>query len=185
MLAHPRTCATLRLARPAPQQAVLLVNPSNPTGAVFPRSVVAEIVALCQRHNLWLVADEIYGHLILDPPQLEQNRQKQKQGLVGGSAASSGGASAATGAGAGAVRHTSVLEFPELFADEDYEEGRGSAASAASSSSSSSSPASPGRARAVVISGVSKTYAMTGFRVGFLRAPQFLARQIAKLQVVL
>ncbi len=44
--------------------AILLINPDNPTGAVYPRSLLEEIVAIAREHNLFLIADEIYTHIV-------------------------------------------------------------------------------------------------------------------------
>ena len=43
---------------------VLLVNPNNPTGAVYPVEVLERIVALAREFDLFLVADEIYIHMV-------------------------------------------------------------------------------------------------------------------------
>ena len=46
---------------------VLFVNtPSNPTGAVFPPGSVEDLVEFCQRHDLWMLSDEVYDELILE-----------------------------------------------------------------------------------------------------------------------
>jgi aspartate/methionine/tyrosine aminotransferase len=46
---------------------VLFINtPSNPTGAVYPESLMEALVDLCQRRGLWLLSDEVYDELILD-----------------------------------------------------------------------------------------------------------------------
>lgn len=45
---------------------LLLNNPSNPTGAVFSRSHLQDVVAFCDKHRLVLVADEVYGDLTFD-----------------------------------------------------------------------------------------------------------------------
>jgi len=42
---------------------VILNSPGNPTGAVFPAETVAGLVELAQRHDLWLMADEVYDRL--------------------------------------------------------------------------------------------------------------------------
>lgn len=42
---------------------VLLNNPHNPTGAVFPREVLQRIVELARTHNSIIVTDEVYEHL--------------------------------------------------------------------------------------------------------------------------
>jgi len=53
--------------RITPQTKVLLINsPCNPTGAVFPRSAVEEIVALCQEHDLYLISDECYDEIVFE-----------------------------------------------------------------------------------------------------------------------
>ena len=44
--------------------AILLINPDNPTGAVYPRAVLEEIVAIARQFDLFLVADEIYTHIV-------------------------------------------------------------------------------------------------------------------------
>lgn len=42
---------------------ILIINPDNPTGMVYPRRVLEEIVAIARRHNLFLIADETYARL--------------------------------------------------------------------------------------------------------------------------
>jgi alanine-synthesizing transaminase len=44
-------------------RALLLINPSNPTGAIIPDESVAEILELGARHNLLVIADEVYREL--------------------------------------------------------------------------------------------------------------------------
>jgi aspartate/methionine/tyrosine aminotransferase len=44
-------------------RALLLINPSNPTGAIIPESTVREILELAARHNLLVIADEVYREL--------------------------------------------------------------------------------------------------------------------------
>ena len=44
--------------------AILLINPDNPTGAVYPRALLEEMVAIARRFNLFLIADEIYTHIV-------------------------------------------------------------------------------------------------------------------------
>jgi len=43
---------------------ILIINPNNPTGAVYPVTVLEEIVALARKFGLFLVADEIYIHMV-------------------------------------------------------------------------------------------------------------------------
>ena len=46
---------------------LLIVNdPHNPTGAVFSAEARAEIVRLAERHDAWIVTDEVYEHLVFD-----------------------------------------------------------------------------------------------------------------------
>ncbi len=45
-------------------KAIIINSPSNPTGAVYPRQTIKEIAALALRHDLWVIADEIYEKLI-------------------------------------------------------------------------------------------------------------------------
>lgn len=48
---------------------VILVNdPHNPTGAVFDRAVLDELVVLAERHDAIIVTDEVYEHLVFDRP---------------------------------------------------------------------------------------------------------------------
>jgi N-succinyldiaminopimelate aminotransferase len=50
-----------------PRTRVLLVNtPHNPTGTVFTAAELAEIAAVCQRHDVLAIADEVYEHLTFD-----------------------------------------------------------------------------------------------------------------------
>ena len=42
---------------------ILLLSPDNPTGAVYPREVLDEIVKIAQEHDLFIIADEIYAHI--------------------------------------------------------------------------------------------------------------------------
>ena len=48
-------------------RAILLINPSNPTGAVMSRKTLERVLELARRHNLLILADEIYDQLIYDP----------------------------------------------------------------------------------------------------------------------
>ncbi len=45
---------------------VMIINPDNPTGAVYPPSVIKEMVAIAREFNLFIVADEIYQNLVYD-----------------------------------------------------------------------------------------------------------------------
>lgn len=43
---------------------ILIINPNNPTGAVYPPELLEEIVALAREFGLFLIADEIYIHMV-------------------------------------------------------------------------------------------------------------------------
>ena len=48
-------------------RAILLINPSNPTGAVMSRQTLEKVLELAREHNLVILADEIYDKLIYEP----------------------------------------------------------------------------------------------------------------------
>jgi aspartate/methionine/tyrosine aminotransferase len=43
---------------------ILLINPDNPTGAVYPREILEQIVAIARENDLFIVCDEIYTHIV-------------------------------------------------------------------------------------------------------------------------
>jgi len=47
-------------------RALVVINPNNPTGAVYARETLEAIAELARKHNLVLFADEIYDKLVLD-----------------------------------------------------------------------------------------------------------------------
>ena len=99
-------------------KAVLLNSPSNPTGYVWSADEVRRLAEICERHDLWILSDEIYRRLVYEGE-------------------------------------------PAL------------------------SPASIGpsvRARTVVLDGASKSYAMTGYRIGFVAGPKSVAAGVERLQ---
>jgi len=112
------TPAQLEAARTERTKVLLFNSPSNPTGAVYSREEVQAIGEWLREHDLWVVTDEIYEHLVYD-------------GLETGS--------------------LPVL-VPEI-AD-----------------------------RCIVVNGVAKTYAMTGWRVGWLIGPDDVVKAATNLQ---
>ncbi len=42
---------------------ILIINPDNPTGVVYPESVLRDIVAIAREYDLFIISDEIYAHL--------------------------------------------------------------------------------------------------------------------------
>lgn len=45
---------------------IVVINPNNPTGALYPREVLEQIVQVAREHDLILFADEIYDRLVMD-----------------------------------------------------------------------------------------------------------------------
>ena len=46
-------------------KAIVIINPNNPTGALYPREVLQEIVNIAREHQLIIFSDEIYDRLIM------------------------------------------------------------------------------------------------------------------------
>jgi aspartate aminotransferase len=110
--------ADLEAARTERTKVLLWCSPSNPTGAVAPPELVAEVGRWAAEHGLWVVTDEIYEHLVYDGVRAE----------------------------------SMPVAVPEL-AD-----------------------------RCVVLNGVAKTYAMTGWRVGWMIGPTDIVKAAGNLQ---
>ena len=47
-------------------KAIVLINPNNPTGAVYSPELLEQVVALAREHNLLILADEIYDKILFD-----------------------------------------------------------------------------------------------------------------------
>lgn len=47
-------------------RAIVVINPNNPTGALYPESLLLEIVELARQHQLIIMADEIYDKTLFD-----------------------------------------------------------------------------------------------------------------------
>jgi alanine-synthesizing transaminase len=47
-------------------RALVLINPNNPTGAVYPRALLERLVVIAARHRLLLLSDEIYDEILYD-----------------------------------------------------------------------------------------------------------------------
>ncbi len=50
-------------------KALILCNPSNPTGKVFRRDELMQILALAERHDAFVITDEPYEHIVYEPHQ--------------------------------------------------------------------------------------------------------------------
>lgn len=102
-----------------PKTKALLINsPSNPTGMIYTAEELQRIGEVCVKHNLWIISDEIYEHLIYDADQ----------------------------------EHVSIASLNPDF----YE-------------------------RTFVINGVSKTFSMTGWRIGYIAGPEEVIMAITDL----
>jgi aspartate aminotransferase len=50
---------------------VLMINsPSNPLGTIFPKELLAELLAFARRHDLWVITDEVYEHFSWSGPHV-------------------------------------------------------------------------------------------------------------------
>lgn len=96
---------------------LILSSPNNPTGGVIPPDEYERILAVCKKHNVWLMGDECYSHFTYDPHK-------------------------------------------------PY-----SIASVANS-----------KENVIIIGSMSKTFAMTGWRIGYTLAPEALIQATLKLQ---
>ncbi len=47
-------------------KAIVIINPNNPTGALYPREILEGIVEIARRHELIIFSDEIYDRLVMD-----------------------------------------------------------------------------------------------------------------------
>jgi aspartate aminotransferase len=95
---------------------VILNSPSNPTGGVIPRADLEHIAAQVQKHDCWVLSDEIYARLAYDGQEV-----------------------------------FSIASLPGM------------------------------KERCIIVDGFSKTYAMTGWRLGFGIMPKELAASVSLL----
>jgi aspartate/methionine/tyrosine aminotransferase len=117
------TVEQLEAARTDRTKVLLFVSPSNPTGAVYTTDEIRAIGAWVEEHDLWVLTDEIYEHLVYDLPD---------------------GGHCDTG--------SMPVLCPELAE------------------------------HTVIVNGVAKTYAMTGWRVGWMIGPADLVKAASNLQ---
>ncbi|KFI57598.1 bifunctional HTH-domain containing protein/aminotransferase [Bifidobacterium choerinum] len=47
-------------------KAIVIINPNNPTGALYPKEVLEQIVEVAREHQLMIFSDEIYDRLVMD-----------------------------------------------------------------------------------------------------------------------
>jgi aspartate aminotransferase len=108
----------LEQARTGKTKALLFCSPSNPTGSVYSEEQVKAIGEWALKNNIWIIADEIYEHLLYD----------------------------------GAKAPSMPVVVPAL-ADQT-----------------------------IILNGVAKTYAMTGWRVGWMIGPKDVIKAATNLQ---
>jgi len=112
------TLDELEAARTPNTKALMFVSPSNPTGAVYPKAEIEAIGRWAVEHDIWVLCDEIYEHLVY-----------------------------------GDAEHYSMPVLVPELAD-----------------------------RCIVLNGVAKTYAMTGWRVGWMIGPANFIKAASTLQ---
>lgn len=47
-------------------KAIVIINPNNPTGALYPKEILEQIVQIAREHQLIIFSDEIYDRLVMD-----------------------------------------------------------------------------------------------------------------------
>jgi len=99
-------------------KALVLNTPSNPTGMVYTESELRAIADVAVKHNIYVISDEIYEHLVY-----------------------------------GGEKHVSIASFNDKIKD-----------------------------ITIIINGVSKTYAMTGWRIGFTASNEKIAKMMSNVQ---
>jgi len=99
-------------------RAIIINSPSNPTGMVYDEESLRKIADIAVKHNIYVISDEIYEHLIYD-----------------------------------GKKHVSIASFNEEIKN-----------------------------LTIIINGVSKTYAMTGWRIGFTASNKEIAKVMGNVQ---
>ena len=107
----------LRAAITGRTRLVVLNTPNNPSGHVWTRAELIELASLCEIHDLWIVADEVYSELVYD-----------------------------------GHRHLSIAAVSAAAAE-----------------------------RTIVATSLSKSFAMTGWRLGYCIAPEAVATVLARI----
>ena len=62
-------------------RALVVINPNNPTGAVYPREVLERLAAIAERRHLVLCADEIYDEMLYDAAEFVPVATLARRGL--------------------------------------------------------------------------------------------------------
>ena len=98
-------------------KAIVINSPSNPTGGIYDKTTLEKIIEIAVRHDLYIIADEVYDHIILDTT----------------------------------IKFTSLASFESI------------------------------KDRLLVCNSFSKTFAMTGWRIGYLCGPAIILNQTLKI----
>ena len=59
---------------------LVVIDPNNPTGAIYPDSVRRELIAIAEQHGLVILADEVYGDLAYDGPVRADGDARPRRG---------------------------------------------------------------------------------------------------------
>jgi alanine-synthesizing transaminase len=62
-------------------RALVVINPNNPTGAVYPREVLQALADIAERHHLVFCADEIYDEMLYDDAEFVPAATLARHGL--------------------------------------------------------------------------------------------------------
>ncbi len=63
-------------------KAILLNSPGNPSGSVFDRQAVSELVSICVEKGIWIVSDEVYWSMVFDGEHCSPFSEPETDGLV-------------------------------------------------------------------------------------------------------
>lgn len=69
-------------------KAILVINPNNPTGAVYPRKTLEEIVNIAGEHKLPIIADDAYEKLVFDGEYVNLRKLHKDVPIVSGNSLS-------------------------------------------------------------------------------------------------
>jgi alanine-synthesizing transaminase len=65
-------------------KAILVINPNNPTGAVYPEKILKEIANVAGEHNLPIISDEIYNKLTFSSPAIPMHKVAKDVPVISG-----------------------------------------------------------------------------------------------------